>query len=86
MQNLKKGNGSIWAIIVIVIVLLLGAYYIWKSSTNSPSYNSENEAVETEIPSDESLTEAESNQNNQNNSDDLPSIETDLNATSYQEL
>ncbi|HEY4515090.1 MAG TPA: hypothetical protein VJJ22_02935 [Candidatus Paceibacterota bacterium] len=83
--NKQSGNGTIVAIVVILIILVVGAIYVWKSNKVTPLDDS-NQAVENEIPTDESLTQTQTNLEAQNTADDLGSIETDLNATTFSDI
>lgn len=79
MQS-NKGNGSTIATIIVVLVLIAGAIYMWRSQTST---SDESQAIENELPSDESANATEASLNQQSGSDDISSIEADLTATSY---
>ena len=80
----QAGNGTIVAIVIILIVLLAGAIYVWNSSRPTPPEPAANQqALEDQIPSDQSLANQEASLNQQGSSDELPVIEQDLTATSF---
>ena len=79
-KNYQQGNGSTIAVIIVVIVLLAGAIYMWRSQNANPS---EDVPIENELPSDESVSSTETSLNQQSDSDDISSIEADLEATNY---
>ena len=84
LRSWQAGNGSTMGIIIVIIVLIVGAIYVLKSREASAPTDSE--AIEDDIPSDESLSSTESSLSSQSDSDEINSIETDLNANSYSNL
>ncbi|HEY4482572.1 MAG TPA: hypothetical protein VI953_00150 [Candidatus Paceibacterota bacterium] len=80
--NAQRGNGSTIAIVIVVIVLIAGAIYMWRNQSASPT-DETGTAIENDLPSDESANTTEAMLNQQSNSDDINSIEADLRATSY---
>jgi uncharacterized protein HemX len=66
--------GAIAGIVIIVLILALGGYYIWATQIRNGSVGPE---TENPADSDEALTELES----QSNSDSLSTIEGDLEGT-----
>jgi len=84
-QNSRQaGSSGAIGVVIIIILLIVGVFYVFKSrEATAPT---DGEAVENEIPSDEELTVAESSLNSQSESDDLYSIEGDLQATSFESL
>lgn len=85
-MKFNRGNGSVIAIVVIILVLLIGGFYAWKTRKAEAPTTDNSEAVENQVPSDAQTTAQEQSLNSQSNSDDLGSIETDLNSNNYSNL
>ena len=85
--NSQKGNSTVIGIVVVIIILLAGAIYMWKSSqvNTSPAPVAEM-PVEDQLASPATLDNQATQYSTQSNSDDLKSIETDLKATSFTNL
>ncbi|HEY4493374.1 MAG TPA: hypothetical protein VJB98_02040 [Candidatus Paceibacterota bacterium] len=80
---MQKGNGNIIAIIVIIVVLVVGVFYVWRQEANGPTMD---EAIENEIPSDQELSSQEQSLGSQSDSDEISSIEADLQASSFENI
>ena len=82
-NNGEKSVGPIVGIVIIVIILIIGALYVWgqKITENKKMLNDET----TVTPSSEtdSLT---ANFQTQSSSDEVDSIQGDLNATSFDSI
>lgn len=76
-RGLEAGNGSTIAIIIVVLVLLAGAIYMWR---NQRANTSEDVAIENDLPSDEEINSKEAALNEQSDSDEISAIEADLKA------
>ena len=78
MQNgeEKKSIGPLIAVIIILALVIVGGLYFLKTRSSQPIY-------ETPVENVDSITES---LNTQSNSDDLSSIEADLNATNLDNL
>ncbi len=73
----QKSNGGLVGVIIVVIILIAGAWYMWRSREKA-----------VVPPTDEIATEETSiaNLNTQGSSDEIGDIEADLNATSLDAL
>ncbi|HEY4505049.1 MAG TPA: hypothetical protein VJI73_04745 [Candidatus Paceibacterota bacterium] len=75
----QAGNGSVMAIVIVITLLLLGTFYIWKfRETATPDASEQREADQA------AANEAALSQ--QSSSDDMSSIEADLTATSFDSI
>ncbi len=74
----KKGNGATIGAIVVIIVLLAGAWYMWHNRTTATG---DEPAVENQVGDLDSADSQESSLNNQSSSDDINSIDADAHAT-----
>jgi len=78
----QAGNGSLLAIVVVIVILLVGAFYVWRLREQPTSPDSkDNTVAETDMADTQ-----EASLLKQSSSDDLGSIETDLGATSFEAL
>lgn len=83
-MNKQKGNSTVVGIVIVVIVLLAGAWYVWGNRQTTTGADSD--AIENQMPSDDSASSTESSLNSQSNSDEMNSIEADLKANSYENI
>ncbi len=72
----KKSAGPFIAVIIILVLIIVGGLYFLKTRSSQPAYVAPTENVDTVT---ESL-------NTQSDSDELNSIEADLNATNLDNL
>ncbi|PIR40174.1 MAG: hypothetical protein COV33_01260 [Candidatus Zambryskibacteria bacterium CG10_big_fil_rev_8_21_14_0_10_34_34] len=75
-QSEKKSIGPLVAVIIILALIIVGGLYFLKTRSSQPVYEAPTEGVDT---ISESL-------NQQSDSDELNSIEADLNATDLDNL
>lgn len=75
-QAEKKSAGPLIAVIIILVLIVIGSLYFLKERSSKESYTS---PQTTGDPISESMRQ-------QGSSDDLNSIEADLNATSFDNL
>ena len=82
----KKGMGAIFGIIIIIVLIVLAGFYFWGAALNDREAammdKGEMTAEEIAAQPDPMLQEL----NNQNTSDEIVDIETDLNATELNSL
>lgn len=74
-QPEKKSAGPLIAVIIILALIIIGGLYFFKERTSQQAYTPKNESQDI-------VTSL----NQQSNSDDLGSIEADLNATNLDNL
>ncbi len=79
-------QGSLIGIVIIIIILGLGAYYLFSSRQDNPTVLTPEDMFSGYGASDASTTEAVLMYQSQSNSDELSDIEQDLNATDMQAL
>lgn len=75
-QEEKKSMGPLIAVIIILALIIVGGLYFLKQRSSQPAYVppvTENDSITASL-------------NQQSNSDDLNSIDTDLNATGVDNL
>ena|SRR3989344_1360010 len=87
----QAGNGSVGAIVVVIILLLVGALYIWTSreviAPNDNSATDDTELTEEALVAQEKESlSTEANLSTQSTSDELADIESDLSATSFDSI
>lgn len=74
-QPVKKSMGPLVAVIIILALIVIGGLYFLKERTSQPIY--------TPTPAGDTITDS---LNQQSSSDELNSIEADLNATDINNL
>lgn len=74
-QNPENSTGPVIAIIIVLAVIILGGLYFWGERTNMNSYD-------TSLTTEESMDSITT----QSSSDDLDSIESDLNETNIEDI
>jgi hypothetical protein len=72
----NKSAGPLVAVIIILALIIVGGLYFLKERSSQPTYV-------PEVPAGDSVTDS---LNNQGSTDDLSSIEADLNATDVNNL
>ena len=72
----KKSVGPLVAVIIILVLIIVGGLYFLKERSSQPTYV-------PEVPAGDNVTDA---LNQQGTTDDLSSIEADLNATDLNNL
>lgn len=77
-QTEKKSVGPLVAVVIILVLIVIGSLYFLKMRSSEQNY-----VPTTTVPAGDSITES---LNSQSNSDDLNSIEADLNATNLDNL
>lgn len=70
----KKSSGPLVAVIIILALIIIGGLYFLKEKMSRDTYT---------VPQEDNITE---NLNLQDDTDDLESIEADLNATNIDDL
>jgi hypothetical protein len=80
-QPQKKSSGPLIAVIIILALIIVGGLYFFKERVSQPQYIPP-ASTETQAATD-TITES---LNRQSNSDELDSIESDLNATSIDNI
>ncbi len=85
MDTQQSGNGTIISILVIVLILVVGAYYMWKNEQQVPLETEEN-LIENQLASPEELDQQAQAYQAQSSSDEMNSIEADLNATTFADI
>ena len=75
----KKSSGPLIAVIIILVLIIVGGLYFLKQRTSQDVYT-------PPTTSTDDVDSVTMSLKNQGNSDDLNSIETDLNATNFDDL
>jgi len=73
-----KSLGPVLGSIIVVIILVVAAFYVWGSGSNSNNAPADVPQADTTIPATDAATEALAEQGT---SDDIAAIEADLEAT-----
>jgi hypothetical protein len=73
----KKSHGALFAVVIILLLIVIGGLYFLGQRMKGEYYN------ESEAGSDDDIS---ASLRQQSNSDDIDSIEADLNASSYDNL
>ena len=79
MEQTKSSIGSIFGTIIILALIILGALYFWGKRIENTK-NAQNLATDTSQPAEAAAIQS------MNGSDDLDSIEADLNSTKTENL
>ena len=82
----QKSSGSVFGIVIVILVLIIGGIYLWNRQAKTPSEDTTGGNVEEQIPTEEQLSGTQASLETQSTSTELESIETDLNATSFTDL
>ncbi len=78
-QPAKSGIGSIIGTIIIIAIIILGGLYFWGKRI-------EESKAKQDLVTDGTTSQAVNSSNSTNTSDDLNSIEAELNATNFDSL
>ncbi len=78
----KKSHGALIGSIIIVVILIIGGIYVFKMTKKSYEAQQDIQAVQDLQAEDEVVQ----NLQEQSSSDDLDSIDSDLNATEFDSL